>query len=714
MRSLFRTLTRLLALTVLLVCLLHLSSTDVLSHARLTVASPLSGSALAVLPPTVSLSFSEPVQTESIKLLLQAPDGTQIPLTETVMSDSGKTVGATLAADSDLTGVFSLTWGVTSATDGHDSTGVVLFSVGTGRAPLLVSPESDARSSWWQIGLRAAWLLALGVIVSQLFARSHIPDRVQSIAIASAGLAGLIAALASPAVSFRLSDLGQSGRLQLGAGVLTLATATLIVAGNRLRQLRIAAASTWIGAVVLLAASGHSAGLEQSELAIGVAFVHLSLALLWFGALLNLVLAAVLARDRPDVQRFGSVAMGGLLVLITAGVFSAALQIPDQRALEGSDYGQTLIYKSLIVVLVLTIAATNRWIVQPWLDANEGRLDRQSRGLLIAECAVLGVVITFGAALSSTSPTAAVGVVQVAAPIHVVDQSQTTGDLAIQLAATITGTVDDEFRIRVSDPTGSPSIDVQRVIVSTSSTSSAGSSIGERFDAEPARDQAGTFAFSAIRLGIPSEWTVEVTVRRPGLEDAVATYPVDTRDWLSPPPEIVERTWTWPIVPVAAWALILFAGVIAITGLIVVRRHENVAPLSGAIIFLALAMITVGFTVQAVQRSAPRTDGHELQAPESSELVSAAETYQAVCLACHGPGGVGLDTLDPNHQHGSGTNLVDQRSRLLSDGDLFTLLSNGVVDSDMPAYHVALTEQQRWDMVAYIRSLQSAAESAVP
>ena len=57
--------------------------------------------------------------------------------------------------------------------------------------------------------------------------------------------------------------------------------------------------------------------------------------------------------------------------------------------------------------------------------------------------------------------------------------------------------------------------------------------------------------------------------------------------------------------------------------------------------------------------------------------------------------------------HAGKTNLLDLRSRVLSDGDLFAIISGGAGDSDMPAYDRALDAEQRWDLVAYMRELQS-------
>jgi mono/diheme cytochrome c family protein len=154
--------------------------------------------------------------------------------------------------------------------------------------------------------------------------------------------------------------------------------------------------------------------------------------------------------------------------------------------------------------------------------------------------------------------------------------------------------------------------------------------------------------------------------------------------------------------------LLALALAIPAAGLTLIRRHGQLSPLSGAILIAALAMIATGFAVQAWQRSAIRTDGHELEAPSAANPLAARSNWETLCLACHAADGSGLDQATPGHSHGGGTTLLDPRSEALSDGDLYWLISHGVAGSDMPAYEVALTNQQRWDLVAYLRSLQAA------
>lgn len=66
------------------------------------------------------------------------------------------------------------------------------------------------------------------------------------------------------------------------------------------------------------------------------------------------------------------------------------------------------------------------------------------------------------------------------------------------------------------------------------------------------------------------------------------------------------------------------------------------------------------------------------------------------CAECHGKNGEGL------HGHPA---VVSARVRHASDGELQWLLRNGSLWNGMPSWS-SLPEQQRWQIIAYLRSLQ--------
>jgi len=120
------------------------------AHARLTNSSPLSGSALATMPAEISLEFSEPVVPGSVNLVLEREDGTSVALSAPVVDASGYHVQTTLDPSAPAQGAYQVRWSVRSAADGHDSAGLIAFTVGTGGTKTDAS-NANVNTAWRRI-----------------------------------------------------------------------------------------------------------------------------------------------------------------------------------------------------------------------------------------------------------------------------------------------------------------------------------------------------------------------------------------------------------------------------------------------------------------------------------------------------------------------------------------------------------------------------------
>jgi mono/diheme cytochrome c family protein len=83
-------------------------------------------------------------------------------------------------------------------------------------------------------------------------------------------------------------------------------------------------------------------------------------------------------------------------------------------------------------------------------------------------------------------------------------------------------------------------------------------------------------------------------------------------------------------------------------------------------------------------------------------ITAGSALYQDNCAKCHGADGNGRGSRPPVHS---------ARLVAATDGDLFWLLSHGQPSRGMPAW-ARLPENQRWQIIAYLRSIQ--AQSAAP
>jgi mono/diheme cytochrome c family protein len=82
------------------------------------------------------------------------------------------------------------------------------------------------------------------------------------------------------------------------------------------------------------------------------------------------------------------------------------------------------------------------------------------------------------------------------------------------------------------------------------------------------------------------------------------------------------------------------------------------------------------------------------------------------CAACHGAEGSGVGGGNLAHLHGDGADLTGRTTVEQTDGDLKYWIENGAPGTDMPAFSPALTGDEAWQLVLYIRQLQEAASVA--
>jgi putative copper export protein len=197
--------------------------------------------------------------------------------------------------------------------------------------------------------------------------------------------------------------------------VQAVAAIALIVAS------RMTASAGWklsAAAVIGLALSapllGHPAAVtDLPALALAFDATHTLTAGIWTGGILVLALVAapalvhVASADRIPVARhllhlFTPLALVSALVIVISGVGSAWLQLRDLEALWASAYGQALLRKLVLVVVVAGLGAYH-WRVARHSLGSERSLGRLRLSLGIDVMAVLAVLV-LTAVLTGTSP----------------------------------------------------------------------------------------------------------------------------------------------------------------------------------------------------------------------------------------------------------------------------------------------------------------------
>jgi mono/diheme cytochrome c family protein len=100
-----------------------------------------------------------------------------------------------------------------------------------------------------------------------------------------------------------------------------------------------------------------------------------------------------------------------------------------------------------------------------------------------------------------------------------------------------------------------------------------------------------------------------------------------------------------------------------------------------------------------------------VKANEASIAVG-EKLYATHCAACHGPKGAG-DGVQASKFTPRPSNLADaQWKHGPSDGEIFTVIRNGIPKTSMSTFSKKIAERETWDVVNFIRSL--GAESTQP
>jgi copper transport protein len=113
------------------------------AHANLVHSDPASGAILTDSPPNVRLEFSEALDPALSQARLVDSNLTEISGTSLHFDPTNNQV-MLLDLPSLDTGAYSVVWQARSAVDGHVTDGIVAFSVGTGRAPTALLSTSAA------------------------------------------------------------------------------------------------------------------------------------------------------------------------------------------------------------------------------------------------------------------------------------------------------------------------------------------------------------------------------------------------------------------------------------------------------------------------------------------------------------------------------------------------------------------------------------------
>jgi copper transport protein len=428
-----------------------LIGTDALAHATLIGSEPAERVVVARPPATLKLIFNEPVSPLTLRLV--GPDGETTDLTD--IAATGNTLVAALPGTL-ARGTHLVSWRVISL-DGHPVGGALTFSVGapsvTADAAPAARPAADADRPLHIAIWLARLVLYIGLFcgVGGAFYAAWItgeplaprPRRFVAVAL-ECGLAASIVSVGLQGVDvlgLRLPDLRQPHVWM--AGLATSYGWTAIIALMSLATGRIAldtrskrlAALALAGVGIALAGSGHAAAAAPQILTRPAVLVHAIAVAFWIGALLPLASAMRAAERRSEeLHRFSRAIPLALAALVVSGGVLAVIQIRQFDALWTTDYGLVLCAKLVAVLLLIGLAAVNRYALTPRVAAGDPIAARWLVRSIATELAIVVVVLGLVASWRFTPPPRSL-IAAAEATVHAhIHSEKAMADLTIELA----------------------------------------------------------------------------------------------------------------------------------------------------------------------------------------------------------------------------------------------------------------------------------------
>ncbi len=422
-----------LLLTALgLLCLL---ATPAQAHAYLVSSNPADGSTTTRAPRELRLSFSEHVVPEATRIEIVGSDGGRTTvhhvrlLTEDPTdTEEPSTVVAPLPALAQ--DGYRLSWETLSGDDLHRTAGVLVFGVGRTVAPVgSASTGPRPEEAVLRGGLLACLAVAAGgLLASRVLRRSGRtgPDEPDPALVVRLGLGASGAALgialwlfvdqlvaSGPGATAVLTG-GYGARWLVRMAGLVLLTWTWTVrrrttgAEAGWMPFRVAAAAGVVLTSLGTALVGH-VGSSGGPVRLVASTVHVAAATTWAGAVVCLAAVVLLEREDRVVQllrtlrAFGVPAAGCLTLAAVTGVFLASGVVGSVDAALLTTYGRALVVKVLLVAVAAALGLRHHRRVRGPHD-----LDLPRRGLVVEGCVlltVLGVTALLASSGTATDPT---------------------------------------------------------------------------------------------------------------------------------------------------------------------------------------------------------------------------------------------------------------------------------------------------------------------
>ncbi len=458
-------------------------------------------------------------------------------------------------------------------------------------------------------------------------------------------------------------------------------------------------ANAWLMALILatLSVGSHAAGnLLWPWIGILMDWLHTLAVGFWAGGLAALVLVLPVAVGPyhgdarrqallAALRRFSTLAAASVFVVVTTGIYSATTWIRTTGQVN-SAYGGALAVKLLLVGLLLAVGAVHHAALRPERYARlQAVMDRASGFIPTLRLeALLALLVLVSVDVLSATPPPQPLLTQTTTPPPA---AQTLDGLTVSASVTPGGTGVNSYDVvltRDGVPVEDADVRLQWVDPSLDQR-------GGWHAAEPAGD--GLYVATGDDIDRTGDWWLLIEV---GGAQRFAF------DWNIVPDTSAAQASSPNAVNVLALAAVLTALVYAVRQRLTrFYRRLDLRPATVTVALVAL-LVMVGILVgtalsiqsseaqyEAAANPTPQVVNPAL--PDVESLAHGAQVYETACAAW---------SAQPNEVQNLARRMPDLR-----DEALYTLIESGW--RALPACQAGLSEAQRWDLVNYLRSLET-------
>jgi copper transport protein len=493
-------------------------------------------------------------------------------------------------------------------------------------------------------------------------------------------------------------------------GALWLARVALALCALWLVQRKPSTWNSWslfiLGLLILLTISmgSHAAAEPKPLIPIIVDWIHLIAASVWVGGLIHFVSAlwtmrGISSQARTEltavlIPRFSVTALISVGVIVITGSYASILHIGSFSDLVTTAYGRTLLVKLAFFLPMVVLGAVNLLHSSPQMKnaAREENLRSpvpRFRRLLRSEV-ILAVLVLLSVALLTTLPPAAV---PDSSPS--IGGTQQTDDLEVTLNVSPGRPGSNRFLVTIGSNGESPENIREVSLQFTPSTVEIPPS---SVKLEGQGD--GQFSTEGGYLALADKWQVQVAVRKVDTFDSFANFDLNIGSSGGGFGQDANQSIPWYRI---TGILTVIAAIML--GLVLTLLFKDGGRTVLVAIIPVILISAVGIFVFLDRPEEDLITMANPIPPNVESLTTGQELYQVNCFPCHGSSGAGDGPVGMTLNPPPADLTVHTTPGIHPDGQLYEWITNGLPESVMPAFAENLSDEERWHLVNYIRTL---------